>query len=152
MSEDAQKTERRPPSEAQRLGAEFVGTFLLTFVAAGADILDHVTPSGTIGHVARYIAPALLIMAMIYSLSAISGAHFNPVVTIAFFVRRCFPIGRLPSYVVAQIAGAIFAALSLRVLFGAAIEYGITKPTLGFTDLQAVAMETFLTFALIYTI
>ncbi len=145
-------SQRPPPSEAQRLGAEFTGTFLLTFVAAGADILDQVTPSGTIGHVARYVAPALLVMAMIYSLSAISGAHINPVVTLAFFARRCFPLKRLPSYISVQLLAAVAAALSLRALFGSAIELGVTKPKLGFTDVQAVVMETILTFVLVYTI
>ena len=93
---DRTKDEKRPePSEVQRVGAEFVGTFLLTFVAAGADVLEAVT-NGGIGHVARYVAPALTVMAMIYTISAISGAHINPAVTLAFFARRCFPAYRLP--------------------------------------------------------
>ena len=144
--------ERPAPGEGRRLGAELVGTFLLTFVAAGADILDHVTPAGTIGHVARYIAPSLMVMAMIYSLSAISGAHINPVVTLAFFARRCFPAHRLPGYLAAQFAGAVGAAFLLRALFGAAIEHGVTKPAMGFTSVQAVTMEAILTFVLVYTI
>ena len=147
------RPERRPPSALQRLGAEFAGTFLLTFVAAGADILDTATPPGTIGHVARYVAPALLVMAMISSLSAISGAHINPVVTLAFLVRRCFPAARSAAYVLVQVTGAVAAAVALRAIFGgAAIVNGITKPAFSYTDVQAVAVETFLTFVLVYTI
>ena len=144
--------ERPEPSEIQRMGAEFLGTFLLTFVAAGADILDHVTPPQTIGHVARSIAPALMVMAMIYSLSAISGAHINPVVTLAFFVRRCFPARRLAGYWLAQFAGAIAAAFVLLLLFGPALAQGATKPSLAFTDVQAAMLECILTFILVYTI
>lgn len=147
-----QAGERPEPSEVQRFCAEFLGTFLLTLVAAGADILDFVTPPQTIGHVARYLAPALVVMAMIYGLTAISGAHINPVVTLGFFVRRCFPARRLPGYWIAQFAGAIVAALLLKALFGNAIVHGATKPTMGFTDVQAVVTEMILSFALVYTI
>lgn len=144
---------RRPnPTAVQRLSAEFVGTFLLTFVAAGADILDHVTPHGTIGHAARYVAPALMAMAMIYSLSAISGAHINPAVTLAFFARKCFPANRLAGYWVAQALGACAAALVLRAIFGAAIDYGVTRPAFTFSAAQALAVEALLAFGLIYTI
>ena len=146
-------TQERPePSEVQRIGAEFLGTFLLTFVAAGADVLDFLTPTQTIGHVARYVAPALMVMAMIWSLSAISGAHINPVVTLSFFLRRSFPARRLPGYWIAQFAGALLAAVALKLLFGAALEHGATKPTMGFTDVQGVVTEAILTFILVYTI
>jgi len=143
---------RPAPTEFQRIGAEFLGTFLLTLVAAGADILDYVTPPQTIGHVARYVAPALMVMAMIYSLTAISGAHINPAVTLAFFVRRSFPARRLPGYWIGQFAGAVVAAGLLKAIFGPAIEHGVTKPTMGFTDVQAVVMEAILAFILVYTI
>lgn len=142
---------RRPePSEWQQFGAEFFGTGLLTFVAAGADIVEFVT-GGSIGHVARYAAPALAVTAMIWSLSGISGAHINPAVTLAFFFRRSFPLALIPGYLGAQFAGAIAAALLLRAIFGTSVEHGITKPT-GFADWQALAAETMLTLILVYTI
>jgi aquaporin Z len=140
------------PTEIQRLGAEFLGTLLLTFTAAGADVLDQATPPGTIGHVARYLAPALMVMAMIYSLSAISGAHINPVVTLAFFARKAFPGRRVPGYWLAQIFGACTAGLMLRAMFGRALHLGINHPSFGFTALQAIVTETILSFALVYTI
>ncbi|TAM87528.1 hypothetical protein EPN42_11320 [bacterium] len=144
------KDESRKPTEWQRIGAELLGTFLLTFVAAGADIVEKT--GGNIGHVARYAAPALLVMAMIWALSAISGAHINPAVTFVFSLRGSFPAFRIPSYILAQLVGAVGAAFLLRALFGGAIGEGITKPSLGYTDAQAVVIEIMLTFMLTFTI
>jgi aquaporin Z len=139
------------PGEWQRLGAEFMGTFLLTLAAAGADAVEYAT-GGAIGHVARYVAPGLLVMAMIWSLSAISGAHINPVVTLAFFARRCFPATRVPGYLLAQLAGGIAGAALLYGILGKAIDQGITKPTPPFTDMQGFLAEIMLTFFLVFTI
>lgn len=139
------------PTEWQRLCAEFLGTLLLTLAAAGADVIEYTT-GGAIGHVARYTAPALLVMAMIWSLSAVSGAHINPAVTLAFFARRCFPAARVPGYILAQLAGAIAAAGLLYGIFGKAVEHGATQPTSPFTDLQGLLTEIVLTFLLVFTI
>ena len=136
--------------EGQRVGAEFFGTALLTFVAAGADIVEFVT-GGAIGHSARYVAPALVVSAMIWSLSGVSGAHINPAVTLAFVARRSFPTHRIAPYLAAQFAGAAVAAVVLRWIFGGAVEHGITKPT-AFAPWQALALETILTLILVYTI
>lgn len=144
------RPQARRPSEGQRIGAELLGTALLTFVAAGADIVEFVT-GGAIGHAARYVAPALVVTAMIWSLSGISGAHINPAVTLAFVARRSFPGRRIVPYLAAQFAGAAVAALALRAIFGAAVEHGITKPA-GFAPWQAFAIETILTFILVFTI
>lgn len=150
MTADAAQL-RPKPSEVQRLCAEFVGTFFLTLVAAGADIIDSKS-GGTIGHVARYFAPGLLVTAMIWSISAISGAHINPAVTFAFVVRRCFPIGRAIGYWIVQFAGGICAALALSAFFGAAIGNGVTEPGLGMTRLDAATWEALLTLLLVMVI
>jgi aquaporin Z len=142
---------RPKPSEAQRLSAEFIGAFYLTFVAAGADVVES-TSSGQIGHVARYLAPGLLVTAMIWSISAVSGAHMNPAVTFAFVVRRCFPIARAVGYWVVQFAGAVCAALVLRAFFGEAIEKGVTRPGLGASQFGAASWEFFLTLLLVMVI
>ena len=84
---------RPKPSEFQRLAAEFAGTFFLTFVAAGADIIQY-TSGGEIGHTARYLAPGCLVAAVIWAISAVSGAHINPAVTLAFVARGSFPVLR----------------------------------------------------------
>ena len=65
----------------QALSGELVGTFVLTLAAAGADVVEYLS-AGTIGHVARYLVPAIAVMAMIWSLSGLSGAHINPAVTL----------------------------------------------------------------------
>ncbi|GAC1304920.1 MAG: aquaporin [Vulcanimicrobiaceae bacterium] len=132
------------------LGAECLGTFLLTFVGAGADVIDAVS-SASIGHVGRYLAPGLVVTGMIYSLSAISGAHINPAVTIAFALRGTFPPGRVMPYIVAQCTGAVGAALLLRAFFGAAIAHGVTRSALGGAQ-SIVAWEAALTLLLVFVI
>jgi aquaporin Z len=119
-----------PPSLPRVLGAELFGTFALTLVGAGAEVVAVIAP-GEISHAARAAAPALTVMAMIYALGDVSGAHINPVVTAAFAARRAFPAGRLPGYWLTQIAGATLAALLLRALFGAAAQAGVTRPKHG---------------------
>ena len=135
----------------RRLLGEAVGTFVLTTTAAGADILDHIYPGG-IGHVARYTAPALAVMAMIWSLSGLCGAHINPAISVGFALRRSFPWRDVTPYVVAQLTGAIVAALMLRALFGNAIGFGITRNLPPFSAMQAFGLEVVLTFFLAFTI
>ncbi len=142
------------PSEiplARRLLGECVGTFVLTFVAAGADILDHTYPGG-IGHAARYTAPGVAVMAMIWSLSGLSGAHINPAISIGFALRRSFPWKLVTPYVIAQLIGAICAAFLLHAIFGDAIAAGVTKNLPPFTRAQGFVMEVVLTFFLAFTI
>lgn len=111
------KKERREASVSQRLLAEFLGAFFLTFVAAGAEIVATTTDEGA-GNTARYVAPGLVVMALVYSLGDISGAHFNPVVTLAFALRGVFRWVHVPVYWAAQFGGACVAALTLRQMFG----------------------------------
>lgn len=138
-----------PYLASRRLLAELIGTFLLTFVAAGADVIGGVS-KGAVNLNAAVVAPALLVMALIYSVGGISGAHFNPVVTLCFAIRRDFPWHRLPGYWIVQIAGAILAALLLRGLFGLAGHLGETRPQ--HSALSAFIMEIVLTFLLLTVI
>jgi len=139
----------RPWIGLRRLLAELLGTFLLTLVAAGGGVIGAAS-GGTISLSARVVAPALLVMAMIYTIGNLSGAHFNPVVSLAFALRRDFPWSRLPGYWLAQLVGAVLAALLLRGLFGLAGHLGETLPHHGvFTSL---IMEIVLTFALVTVI
>ena len=144
---------KRPPQPtmAQKLTAEFAGTFFLTFVAAGADICDAAF-GGEIGHVARYLAPGLLVLAMIYAISGISGAHINPAVTLAFVLRRCFPFKRALAYWAVQFAGAIGAALVLELFFGPLVARGANAPGPSIGAGQAMAWESMLTLILIFVI
>ena len=101
--------------EWRRLIAEAVGTFTLTAVAAGPDVVSaalHIPVNEPL----KAAAPGLTVAVLIYTLGDISGAHVNPVVTIAFALRRAFPWRRVPGYLVAQLVGALaeFPALTLK--------------------------------------
>ena len=135
--------------ELRRLLAELLGTFALILVAAGGDVIATIS-GGAVSPAARAVAPALLVMAMIYTLGSKSGAHFNPAVTLAFTLRRDFPWSRVPGYWGAQMVGAVFAAFLLRLLFGLAGHLGATLPHYG--TIEAIVMEVLLTFLLITVI
>ena len=134
---------------ARRLLAELIGTFALTFIAAGSDVAAVLT-HGVVSEAARALAPALVIMAMIYTFGGQSGAHFNPGVTLAFALRRDFPWSRVPGYWLAQFIGAILAALLLRILFGLAGHVGANQPHFGVVT--ALVIEIVLTFFLVTVI
>ncbi len=101
----------------RRALAELVGTFGLVFVGTGAVIIN-AKSGGAIGQVGIGITFGLIIMVMIYATGHISGAHFNPAVTIAFAAARHFPLASVPLYIAAQLVGAILASSLLRGMFG----------------------------------
>jgi aquaporin Z len=148
-----QTTENDPGSgllaESRRLVTECFGAFALTFVAAGAEIIA-VISGGEVSAAARAIAPGLTVMALIYALGDTSGAHFNPVVSVAFTLRGAFSCKRLPGYVVAQFAGATVAVLALRALYGNVNNLGATTPKHG--DGTSLVMEIVLTLFLVTVI
>src|SRR5262249_53843216 len=92
------------------------------------------------------------VMAMILFMGKVSGAHFNPVVSIAFALRRDFPWKRVPGYVIAQLLGAVAAALFLRITLGNVGDLGITEPGPGIGAGTALAFEAVLTLGLLSTI
>ncbi len=142
---------RKQAPLATRLGAELLGTFILTFTAAGADIVDQLYPHG-IGHVARYTAPGIAVMAMIWALSGVSGAHINPAISLAFFLRRAFAGSLVVPYMIAQLVGATIAGFLLRAIFAGDIPLAITKPQPPFNETEAFAIEVALTGILAFTI
>jgi aquaporin Z len=137
--------------EWRRLFAETWGTFLLVVVAAGAAVVG-VQSGGAITLSMRVVAPGIMVMAIIYFMGEVSGAHLNPAVTLAFATRRNFPWSRVPGYIGAQITGGIAAAFFLRAMFGTKGLLGATIPGLGASDLKALAMEILLTTGLVSTI
>ena len=143
--------ETSEPHYARQLLAEFVGTAFLVIVAAGGDVID-LGSGAPIGHVARYLAPGLIVVAMIWSLSGVSGAHINPAVTLAFVLRRVFPARKALGYWIVQLAGAVAAALLLRLFFGSAIVNGVTHPGPGITPWAAFGWETLISTILIVVI
>ena len=133
----------------RRLTAETFGTFALVFVAVGADTMAAVS-GGRVSEAARAVAPALMVAALIYAIGDVSGAHLNPVVSLAFAFKRLVPVTWLVPYWVAQLAGAILACLLVRALFGDAVRAGVSTPHV--PDGTAVAIEAVLTWLLVVVI
>jgi aquaporin Z len=129
--------------EWRRLFSEVLGTFLLVLVGAGAPVIDAAT-HGEIGRVAQVMAPAFM--------GAVSGAHLNPVVSIAFALRGDFGWRRVPGYLGAQLLGALLAAITLRLTFGDLVHLGATRPGAEFSTTQAFVIEAILTLGLVSTI
>jgi len=135
----------------RRLFGEVFGTFLLVLAAAGAVVVG-AQSHGAISRSAAVTAPGLTVMAIILFMGAVSGAHLNPGVTIAFTLRGDFPWSRVPGYVLAQLAGGALACLFLRALFGTVGALGATEPGAGIADWKAMLMELVLTAGLVSTI
>jgi hypothetical protein len=123
-----------PHREWRRLFSEAWGTFLLVLAGAGAGVVGALTGKVSPGMAA--VAPGLTVMAVIYFMGTVSGAHLNPAVTIAFAVRRNFPWMRVPGYLVAQFAGGILAAVFLMAVFGKTGKLGATVPGDGISSAQ----------------
>ena len=140
-----------PALEGRRLVAETVGTFMLVLAGAGAGVVSAATHVA-IGRVASVTAPGLTVFAVILFMGAISGAHLNPVVSLAFALRGDFPWRRVPGYVLVQLLGATLAVLFLLAMFGRVGSLGATLPGHGINDLQAALMELVLTAGLVSTI
>ncbi len=139
-----------PRLEWRRVFAEAWGTFLLVAVAAGGP-----TVAARVGAVvtpAMTVAPGLMVMAIIYFMGTVSGAHLNPAVTLAFALRGNFPWRRVPGYLAAQLIGGVAATLMLRAMFGLAGSLGATTPGSDVGIGTALVMEILLTAGLVNTI
>jgi aquaporin Z len=104
-------------NEWRRLFSELLGTFLLVLAAAGGPVVA-ATSHQQISRIAQVTAPALTVLAVILFMGAVSGAHLNPIVSVAFALRGDFGWSRVPGYVLAQLAGALLASVFLWVTFG----------------------------------
>lgn len=131
--------------------AEGLGTFALVFAGCGAIMIDTLS-HGQITHVGVGLVFGLIITVMIYAFGHVSGAHFNPAVTLAFVFARHFPVRRLIGYWAAQLLGALLAAGCLRLLFGGAASLGTTLPAGNGGAWQSFGLETLLTFFLMIVI
>lgn len=129
--------------------AEVVGTFALVFCGTGAIIINQET-NGIITHAGIAITFGLIVMAMIYALGSISGAHLNPAVSIAFTIAKRFPLKQLFPYIISQVIGALLASLILKYLFPANQFLGTTMPH--GTEMQSFILEFLLTFFLMLVI
>jgi aquaporin Z len=135
--------------EWRRLFSELLGTFMLVLVAAGGGLMHGL---GQISLAAAVVAPGLMVMAIILFMGAVSGAHLNPVVSLAFAMRRDFPWKRVPGYILMQLVGAALACLFLVAVFGNVEHLGATLPGPGYADWQALLMEVALTATLVSVI
>jgi aquaporin NIP len=140
---------RVDPGLARALAAEAIGTFALVFAGAGAVMVDAKTHQ--LGHVGVAITFGLVIMAMIYAVGHVSGAHFNGAVTFAFALTRHFPWSRAVAYWTAQIIGALSAAAILRGSLGRIAHVGATLPSgsQGQAFLWELIMTAFLLFVIL---
>ena len=130
--------------------AEIIGTFILVFIGTGAVVVNKIG-QGSITHLGISIVFGAVVTALIYALGHISGAHFNPAVTLAFWQSGFFPANRVLGYIIGQCIGAIAASLLLRSIFGNIANLGATLP-LNDNWLQSLILETVLTFILMFVI
>ena len=129
--------------------AEILGTFALVFAGTGAIVINEVS-GGAITHVGIALTFGLIVLAMIYTVGDISGAHLNPAVTIGFWAARRMSGREVLPYIASQITGAILASASLRFLFPENKLLGATLPA--GSEMQSFVLETILTFFLMLTI
>jgi aquaporin Z len=137
--------------EWRRLFSELLGTFFLVLVAAGGGMMGQAFPE-TISRTAEVTAPGLMVMAIIMFMGKVSGAHLNPVVTVAFSLRGDFPWRRVPGYILIQLVGATLAALFLRAVIDVSGTYGSNYPASGYSAGDAFFMEAVLTLGLVSVI
>ncbi len=133
----------------KRLAAECIGTFCLVFAGTAAIVVNDMKP-GTVTHVGVALTFGLVVLALVYALGDVSGAHLNPAVSLGFFVARRFPARWLLPYIASQCVGALLASLLVRVLFPDDPYLGSTRPAGPIS--QSFWLETVLTFFLMFVI
>src|SRR5262249_36833005 len=111
----------------RKVAAELLGTFFLVFAGTGAIVSNDVS-GGAVTHVGVALTFGLVVLALIYAVGDVSGAHFNPAVTLAFVMARRFPGRQAGAYVAAQLTGAALASVCLRALFPDHQTLGATMP------------------------
>jgi MIP family channel proteins len=130
--------------------AEGIGTFILVFAGTGAVMVNKIS-GGAITHLGISFVFGAVVAALIYGIGHLSGAHFNPAVTLAFWASGFFPKRRVLPYILAQSVGAIAASTLLLIALGPVAKLGATLP-LNDNWLQSLVLETVLTFILMFVI
>lgn len=129
---------------------EFIGTFGLVFAGTGA-VVCNAASGGAVTHVGVALTFGLIVLAMIYAVGDVSGAHLNPAVSLGFWVAGRFPVAEVLPYIGSQVAGACAASGTLRLLFpGDPTHLGATLPA--GPARQSFVLEVLLTFFLMYVI
>jgi aquaporin NIP len=133
----------------RKLAAEFIGTFALVFAGTGAIVINETT-GGAITHVGVALTFGLIVLAMIYAVGDISGAHLNPAVSVGFFAARRFSLPQLTPYIISQCAGGLTASVMLRLLFPQNATLGVTLPA--GSAAQSFVLEAILTAILMFVV
>jgi aquaporin NIP len=133
----------------KKLVAEFFGTFMLVFAGTGAIVIDQESHGG-VNHVGVALTFGLVVLALVYALGDVSGAHLNPAVTIGFVLARRFEVRAALGYVLCQCGGAAAASALLRLLFPASEGLGGTQPA--GSPAQSFVLEVVLTLFLMFVI
>jgi len=129
--------------------AGFIGTFALVFCGTGAIVVDDLS-GGTVTHVGISLTFGLIVLAMIYAIGDISGAHINPAVTFGFYLSGRFPLKHIFPYILSQFLGGVVASSILRFLFSESHALGETIPSVSL--MKAFVLEVILTFILMFVI
>ncbi len=140
-----------PSQEWRRLFSELYGTFLLVLVACGGGVMSQAFPN-TISRTAAVAAPGLMVLGIILFMGKVSGAHLNPAVTIAFWLRGDFPSKRVPGYIVIQLIGAALAAWFVQSVINESASFGSNYVAAGYSSSDAFLMEAVLTLGLVSVI
>ena len=146
----------------QKLGAEFIGTFWLVLGGCGSAVLAAGVADVGIGWLGVSLAFGLTVMTMAYAVGHISGGHFNPAVSLGLMIGGRFEAKDLIPYWVAQVAGAVAAAVVLYLIVSGAPEfagpggfasngYGAASPQ-GYSMMSALIIEVVLTAAFLFII
>ena len=130
--------------------AEGIGTFALVFAGTGAVMVNQIS-NGAITHLGISFVFGAVVAALIYGMGHLSGAHFNPAVTLAFWASGFFPKRRVLPYILAQLVGAIAASTLLLIALGSVAKLGATLPLNG-NWFQSLVLEAVLTFILMFVI
>lgn len=133
----------------RRLAAETVGTFILVFAGTGAIVIND-TSGGAVSHVGVALTFGLVVLAMIYAVGDVSGAHLNPAVTLGFYAARRMERRWVLPYIVSQCVGAVLASLTLQLMFPSHVTLGATVPA--GNSIQSFVLELILTFILMFVI
>jgi len=137
-------------SDWRELMAEAIGTFILVFAGTGAIVVNQIS-NGAITHLGISFVFGAVVTALIYTFGHISGAHFNPAVTLAFWRSGFLPAFKVLPYIIAQILGGVLASLTLLLSLGSVAKLGATLP-LKDNWMQALVLEIILTFILMLVI
>lgn len=133
----------------EKIASELFGTFVLVFAGTGAIVTNDLS-GGAVTHVGIALTFGLVVLAMIYTLGEVSGAHLNPAVTLGFWLARRFPARSVLPYILSQCVGAVLASILLRLLFPQHSTLGATIPT--GPVIQSFVLELVLTWILMLVI